>query len=80
MTQSLRRIFPLAIGVLIAFGAVAEDVSKTDGFLKAVEERDVRAVKRFIAGGIDVKAHNSSGETALHLAAANDIALLFRDG
>ncbi|MDQ6799670.1 MAG: ankyrin repeat domain-containing protein [Acidobacteriota bacterium] len=77
-------IFFLAMVVLIAAGAFAADVNKNDAFLKAVEERDVRAVKRFLAGGIDVKAHNSSGETALHLAAANDtddiIALLVKAG
>src|SRR6266852_8237808 len=70
--------------LLIAFSAFAEDASKSDGFLRAVEERDVRAVKRFLAGGVDVKAQNSSGETALHLAAADDtddiIALLLKAG
>jgi ankyrin repeat protein len=82
MTKSLRTIPSLALAVWIAFSAFAED--KSDAFLKSVDERDLRAVKRFLAGGIDVKAHNSSGETALHLAAANDtddiIALLVKAG
>lgn len=43
-----------------------------DGFLKAVDDRDVKAVRLFLAGGMDIQSHNSSGETALHLAAKND--------
>jgi ankyrin repeat protein len=56
----------------------------TDGFLAAVDDRDVKAVRLFLSGGIDVKAKNRSGETALHLAADNDdaemVALLLKAG
>ncbi len=53
-------------------------------FLKAVDERDTKAVRLFLSAGIDVHAKNSSGETALHLAANNDdaetIAMLLKAG
>lgn len=59
MTKSFRSIFAFAIVDLIAVGAFAAAVNKTDSFLKAVEDRDVKAVKRFLAGGIDVKARDA---------------------
>jgi ankyrin repeat protein len=77
--------------------AVADDLDKIkkqlqkmdrqftpEDFLKAVNEREVKAVKLFLSGGIDIHAHDSSGQTALHLAANNDdaemISLLLKAG
>ena len=54
----LRIVFGAGIVALIALGALAQDIN--DRFLQAVEDRDVRAVKRFLSGGADLKAHNSS--------------------
>ena len=98
-TRSLRASMPLALLVLILFSphAFAQDAERskkqlqrmdrqfTSGdFLKAVDERDTKAVKLFLSAGIDVHATNSSGETALHIAANNDdaetIAMLLKAG
>src|SRR5258708_32121039 len=81
MMSSVRCAFYVVL-VLTACAASAEDVNSR--FLSAVEDRDVKAVRRFLSGGADIKAHNSSGETALHLAESNDtddiIAVLVKAG
>lgn len=99
MTTSLRSV-TLSLFVALIFVstlAIAQDAERSrkqlqrmdrqftaEDFLKAVDERDAKVVKLFLSAGIDVHAKNSSGETALHLAANNDdaetIAMLLKAG
>jgi ankyrin repeat protein len=95
MTNRWRSLGLFTLVVFLAAAMHAQDPAKikkqlermdrqftADGFLKAVDDRDVKAVRLFLAGGIDVNARNSSGESALHLAADNDdaemVALLLK--
>ncbi|MEQ1897596.1 MAG: ankyrin repeat domain-containing protein [Vicinamibacterales bacterium] len=72
MTVSLRLISAAAVLAVAGLGAGARDLRVAD----AAERRDARAVRVLLKQGVDAKATQPDGATALHWAAHwNDVAL-----
>ena len=72
MTVSLRLISAAAVLAIAGLGAGARDLRVAD----AAERRDGKAVRVLIKQGVDAKAPQPDGATALHWAAHwNDVAL-----
>lgn len=75
---SLLFVISLAVDAGAQTPPSAADVAAYGGLLRAAHENDVTAIKRHVAQGGDLEARDSSGRTAVHIAAfaSNDEALV----